>query len=249
MMKFLNNLKNKNKQWIAVVLLLALPQSFAQLAAGQNSKKHSKACFTQGLIIQNNIVWESCGGYGISQLKKWDIETGKVIKRKRLDKKYFAEGLTEFNGDIYVLTWQAQKAFKVDKDTLEITQEFKYKGQGWGLTHDGSHLIMSNGSSTLQFLNPKTFEVIKTVQVQINGSAINYLNELEWIDGKIWANIFQTDYIVVIDPQSGNVVDKYHLPNLLIDYIQKPGVLNGIAYDETTKKTWVTGKNWPLIFE
>lgn len=225
----------------------------AQLLDNQSQKrtseKHSSACFTQGLVIQNNIVWESCGGYGKSQLKKWNLETGEVISRNRLDKKYFAEGLTEFNGDIYVLTWQAQKAFKVDKDTLEITKEFAYKGQGWGLTHDGENLIMSNGSNVIQYLNPETFEVLKTIKVKLKDAEIHYLNELEWIDGKIWANVFQTDYIVIIDPNSGEVVNKHYLPKLLGENISKPGVLNGVAYDKATKKTWVTGKNWPLIFE
>lgn len=238
-----------SKLLIVITLLLTIAQVNAQSVSSHNSKKHSSACFTQGLIIQDNIVWESCGGFGVSQLKKWDLQTGKVISRNRLEKKYFSEGLTVFNGDIYVLTWQAQVAFKVDKDTLEITKEFNYKGQGWGLTQNGNHLIMSNGSNVLQFLNPETFEVINTINVKLNGSDIHYLNELEWIDGKIWANIYQTDYIVVIDPDSGEVVNKYHLPHLLKDNIKKPGVLNGIAYDKATQKTWVTGKNWPLLFE
>ena len=237
------------KSLIFILLMLSVFQLNAQTVANNNSKKHSKACFTQGLIIHDNIVWESCGGFGISQLKKWDLETGKVLSRNRLDRKYFSEGLTELNGDIYVLTWQSQTAFKVDKETLEIKQEFKYKGEGWGLTQDGSHLIMSNGSNLIQFINPETFAVVKTIKAHINGSALHYLNELEWIDGKIWANVYQTDYIVVIDPISGEVVNKYHLPNLLKDHIKKPGVLNGIAFDKITKKTWVTGKNWPLLFE
>ena len=239
----------KSKLPIATVFIFFVAQINAQSITSPNSKKHSTACFTQGLVIHENIVWESCGGFGVSQLKKWNLETGEVISRNRLDKKYFAEGLTELNGDIYVLTWKAQKAFKVDKDTLEITKEFQYKGEGWGITQDGTNLIMSNGSNVLQFINPETFEVIKTIKVTVGGSDLPYLNELEWIDGKIWANVFQTDYIVVIDPTSGVVVNKYHLPNLLKDTIKKPGVLNGIAYDKATKKTWVTGKNWPLLFE
>ena len=234
---------------ITAILLLFAVHLSAQSLNNKISKNHSAACFTQGLVIHENIVWESCGGYGVSQLKKWDLETGKVISRNIMDRKYFAEGLTEFKGDIYLLTWKAQKAFKVDKDTLEITQEFQYKGQGWGLTHDGNNLIMSNGSNLLQFIDPETFAVIKTIKVTVGGSDLPYLNELEWIDGKIWANVFQTDYIVVIDPESGKVVNKYHLPDLLPSEIKKPGVLNGIAYDKATKKTWVTGKNWPLLFE
>ena len=240
---------NQTKQLMITILLLSILNVHAQTLVTHESKKHSKACFTQGLVIHDNIVWESCGGFGVSQLKKWNLHTGKVIARNRIDRKYFAEGLTELNGEIYVLTWQSQKAFKVDKDTLEITKEFNYKGEGWGLTQDGKHLIMSNGSNVLQFINPQTFEVLKSIEVRLNGSAIHYLNELEWIDGKIWANVYQTDYIVEIDPITGNVVNKHHLPNLLKDYITKPGVLNGIAYDKATKKTWITGKNWPLLFE
>jgi len=239
----------KSKLLIVIILLFSFIETHAQSLLTPNSKKHSTACFTQGLIIQDNIVWESCGGFGVSQIKKWNLLTGKIIKRKRMDRKYFSEGLTEFNGDLYVLTWQSQIAFKLDKDTLEITKEFKYKGEGWGLTHDDKHLIMSNGTNVIQFLNPETFEVVKTIEAKLKGSAIHYLNELEWIEGKIWANVYQTDYIVEIDPTTGNVVNKHHLPNLLKDHIKKPGVLNGIAHDKATNKTWVTGKKWPLIFE
>lgn len=245
----MNQLIQNSNFMIMIILLLTAVQSHAQLLSTPNSQKHSTACFTQGLIIEDNIVWESCGGFGVSQLKKWNLLTGKVISRNRLDKNYFAEGLTEINGDLYVLTWQSKTAFKVDKETLEITKTFHYKGEGWGLTQDGKYLIMSNGSNVLQFINPESFKVVKSIKVTLNGSDIHYLNELEWIDGKIWANVYQTDYIVEIDPITGNVVNKHHLPNLLKGNIKKPGVLNGIAHDKVSQKTWVTGKKWPLMFE
>lgn len=230
-------------------LIFANSLSCAQSVLEYNSRKHSTACFTQGLIIKNNTVWESCGGYGKSQLKQWNLETGKLIKRTRFDKKYFAEGLTELNGKLYMLTWQEGVAFEIDPNTLKTIKQHKYAGQGWGLTNNGQQLIMSNGSDALQFINPITFKIESKIHVKINGVSINNLNELEYIDGKIWANVFQTDYIIVIDPKTGSVNKNYYLPNLLNGNKPKPGVLNGIAYDLEHNKIWVTGKNWPLLFE
>lgn len=234
---------------LSLLLLGFSALSFAQMLEEKQTKKHFDAVFTQGLIIQDNIVWESSGLYGKSLLTKWNLETGKVIKQRKFDKKYFAEGLTELNGKLYMITWREQTAFEIDKETLETLKIFNYVGEGWGLTDDNKQLIMSNGTSTIQFINPETFKVDKTINVHINGSPLNRLNELEFIDGKIWANVYQTDYIVVIDPSTGAVTNNHHLPNLLKNYMRKPGVLNGIAYDEVTKKTWVTGKKWPSLFE
>jgi glutamine cyclotransferase len=221
----------------------------AQLLGELNSKKHFAAVYTQGLIINDNMVWESSGLYGQSMITQWDLDTGKVIKQKKLDKKYFAEGLTELNGKLFLLTWKAGVAFEIDKQTLEITDKHYYKGEGWGLTTDGKQLIMSNGTDSIQFLDPETFEVERIIRVHMDRVLIYKLNELEWIDGMIWANVYTTDYIVVIDPKTGSVSNKFYLPQLLGDKGKNSGVLNGIAYDKVTKKIWVTGKNWPLLFQ
>lgn len=220
--------------------------AFSQVTPEQ--RKHSTGCFTQGLIIKDNIAWESCGLYGKSQLKKWNLQTGKVINRTRFDNKYFAEGLTLFNNHLFMLTWKSGIAFEIDPITLKTIKKHSYEGQGWGLTTDGKQLIMSNGSNVLQFINPQTFKVEKSIKVNFDKSPVNHLNELEFIDGEVWANVYQTDVIVIINPETGNVIKKHHLPNLLSNNIRKPGVLNGIAHDVIHNKTWVTGKNWPFIF-
>ncbi len=211
------------------------------------SVPHFEPVFTQGLIIEDNIVWESSGLYGKSLLTQWDLTTGKILQQKKIDKKYFAEGLTELNDKLYMLTWRAGIAFEFDKNSLTIIKKHHYTGEGWGLTTDGQQLIMSNGSEVIQFINPDTFKVQRSIQVHSGQSVIRNINELEWINGKIWANVYQTDYIIVIDPETGLIEENFHLPNLLAG--KKPGVLNGIAYDPKQHKIWVTGKNWPSLFE
>ncbi|MBL4772869.1 MAG: glutaminyl-peptide cyclotransferase [Alcanivoracaceae bacterium] len=213
------------------------------------SKPHFANVFTQGLIINDNIVWESSGLYGRSLLTKWDLNTGKILKQKKIEAKYFAEGLTELSGHLFMLTWKKGIAFEIDKETLQTIKTHHYQGEGWGLTTNGRQLIMSNGTDSLQFINPQSFKVERVVRVHLDKTFIYNLNELEWINGMVWANVYQTDYIVVIDPATGLVTNKYHLPHLLKGWGKKPGVLNGIAYDKVQNKIWVTGKNWPLLFE
>jgi len=229
-------------------LLLGSITAHGQLLDSEKIKKHYANAFTQGLIIQDNIVWESSGLYGKSSLTKWDLNTGKVIKQKKLADEYFAEGLTEHNGKLYLVTWQEKTAFKIDKETLKTIQTFSYQGEGWGLTSNGEHIIMSNGTDLIQFINADDFKTVKTIKVHIKGKPLMHLNELEFIKGYIWANVWRTDYIVVIDPDTGAVVKSHHLPNLLKNYMRKPGVLNGIAFDKVTNKIWVTGKKWPSLF-
>ncbi len=233
---------------LSFLLLLSTFVAHAQLLNSEKVKKHFDNVFTQGLIIQDNIVWESSGLYGESLLTKWDLNTGKIIKQRKFDEKYFAEGLTEHNGTLYMITWREKTAFEFDKKTLETLRTFDYQGEGWGLTSDGQYIIMSNGTDLIQFKSAEDFKTKKTIKVHINGKPLMYLNELEYIDGYIWANVWQTDYIVVIDPNTGAVVKNYHLPNLLKNYMRKPGVLNGIAFDKETKHIWVTGKKWPSLF-
>jgi glutamine cyclotransferase len=230
------------------LLLTSVFSVYAQPLKNRESIPHFTKCYTQGLIIEDGTVWESCGKFGESHLIHWNLATQKIIKQVKFDDKYFAEGLTKLNGKLYMLTWRAGVAFEIDPDSLDTLKTFQYEGQGWGLTQNGKLLVLSNGSDILQFINPQTFKVEHKINVTINDKPVHQLNELEWIDGKIYANVFQTDYIVVIDPKTGVITDKHHLPNLLKNSFRKPGVLNGIAYDEVTKKTWITGKNWPLMF-
>ena len=247
-MVFLWNQFMRNILKIAhIILLLMACHVQSQMLKKPNSVAHFAPVFTQGLIIQDNIVWESSGLYGKSLLTQWDLRTGEVLKQKKIDKKYFAEGLTELNDKLYMLTWQAGIAFEIDKGSLETLKKHRYTGQGWGLTTDGQHLIMSNGSDVIQYINPDNFKTEKSIQVHTGQSPIRHLNELEWINGKIWANVYQTDYIIVINPETGEVEEEFYLPNLLSG--KKPGVLNGIAYDPVQHKIWVTGKNWPSLFE
>lgn len=227
--------------------LLAFSLNAQQLLNEPNAKLHFAPVFTQGLIINNNIIWESSGLYTKSMLTKWNLRTGKVLKQRKFKDKYFAEGLTELNGFLYMLTWKEGVAFKMNPETLETIDTFKFTGEGWGLTSNTTHLIMSNGSAELLFINPQNFKVEKTISAHVDDIKINKLNELEWINGQIWANVYQTDYIVVIDPETGSISKTYHLPDLLKNKA-KPGVLNGIAYDKVTKKIWLTGKKWPLLF-
>lgn len=230
-------------------LFLGVSLTLAQPLKERTSLPHFSKCYTQGLIIQDGLVWESCGQFGESQLIHWELATQKVIKQVKFDDKYFAEGLTEINDKLFMLTWRAGIAFEIDSKTLKTIKTHQYTGEGWGLTTDGKQLIMSNGSDVLQFINPDDFSVEHSVKVSINGKPVNMLNELEWIEGKIYANVYQTDYIVVIDPKTGHITNKHHLPKLLKNVFRKPGVLNGIAYDKATKKIWITGKNWPKMFE
>ncbi len=232
---------------LIVSLLMSLATN-AQKIIERDTVEHFSECFTQGLEIKDNIVWESCGGYGKSKIFQWDLKSKKVLKQMPLEAKYFAEGLTQLNDSLFLITWKAGIALELDPKTLQVKRNHRYKGQGWGLTNNNKQLIMSNGSNKIQFIDPINFKVTKTIEVSINGTPIPNLNELEYINGKIWANVYQSNYIVIIDPETGTIENNYHLPNLLKNNIKKPGVLNGIAYDEVLDKIWVTGKNWPLLF-
>jgi len=247
-----NKSRTQMQTILKLIFIFSLAIAFAvdaQPLKERMSLPHFSKCYTQGLIIIDKQVWESCGQFGESHLIHWELDTQNIIKQVKFDDKYFAEGLTKLDGKLFMLTWRAGVAFEINPQTLETIKFHKYAGEGWGLTTDGKQLIMSNGSDILQFIDPETFTVKHSVKVTIDGKPVHRLNELEWIDDKIYANVFQTDYIVIIDPKTGIITNKHHLPNLLKNVFRKPGVLNGIAYDKSTKKTWVTGKNWPLMFE
>jgi glutaminyl-peptide cyclotransferase len=217
----------------------------------KNSWPHDRQAYTQGLIFLDGILWESTGQYGSSSLRKVELKTGKVIKQIAVPPKYFAEGMTVFNNKVFQLTWQEQKGFIYDPETFQRQGEFAYNGEGWGLTHDGHSLIMSDGTHQIRFLNPSTLQTTRTISVFDAGEPVEKLNELEYIDGEIYANIWQTDRIVRIEPKSGKILGWIDLTGLLKTKDRSGGedVLNGIAYDEAGKRLFVTGKMWPKLFE
>ncbi|HEV2798949.1 MAG TPA: glutaminyl-peptide cyclotransferase [Pyrinomonadaceae bacterium] len=217
----------------------------------KNSWPHDRRAYTQGLIFLDGILWESTGQYGASTLRKVELKTGKVIKQISVPRNYFAEGMTVFHNKVFQLTWQEGKGFIYDPATFQKQGEFSYTGEGWGLTHDGQSLIMSDGTDRIRFLDPNTLQTTRTIDVTDRGVPVDQLNELEYIDGEIYANVYQTDRIARIEPKTGRVLAWIDLTGLLQMKDRNGGedVLNGIAYDEKDKRLFVTGKLWPKLFE
>lgn len=212
---------------------------------------HDRDAFTQGLIFLNGEWIESTGLNGHSTLREVEFASGRVVKQVRVPAEYFAEGMTVLGGKIYQLTWQAHKGFVYDLKTFALEKEFSYTGEGWGLTTDGKSLILSDGTDQIRFLDPATFAVTRTISVTSEGSPLRLLNELEFIKGEIYANIWQSQSIARIDPASGRVLGIINFYGLLPDADRTPetDVLNGIAYDAATDRLFVTGKKWPKLFE
>ena len=212
---------------------------------------HLRTSYTQGLQFVDGELWEGTGEYGRSQLLRTDLASGKVLQSKKLSKEEFGEGITVLGDKIYQLTWLNGKLHIYDKATLRHLATHTYKGEGWGLTSDGEKLYMSDGTNYIRVLSPETLAQERRFGVTLRGESLQYLNELEWIDGKIWANVYTTDHIVIINPENGVVEGIINLSGILPekerDY--KTDVLNGIAYDKATKRIFVTGKNWSKLFE
>lgn len=211
------------------------------------TKEHDRRIFTQGLVLKGKVLTESSGLYGKSFLTQYDVETGAVERRIDLPREYFAEGITEFNGHFYLLTWQAGLALVLDARSLRQIATQPYTGEGWGLTHNGEHLIMSNGSDTLSLRKAVDFSVVNTLKVKDGDRPVHQLNELEFAEDLIWANVWQEPVILAIDPQTGNVKGAADLSELVRPNNTHPGksVLNGIAYDPEQRAFWITGKWWP----
>ena len=213
---------------------------------------HDPAAFTQGLVYLDGIFYEGTGRYGHSSLRKVDPATGAVLQQHNLAAEFFGEGIAVVENSIYQLTWQNGTGFIYDKESFNERQRFQYTTEGWGLTFDGHHLIQSDGSATLYFLDPATLREVRRVDVTAAGEPVVRLNELEYIDGRVLANIWQTDYIVQIDPAHGAVEGVIDLTGLL-EYApplqSAVDVLNGIAYDHESQRLFVTGKLWPALFE
>ncbi|HUO15752.1 MAG TPA: glutaminyl-peptide cyclotransferase [Verrucomicrobiae bacterium] len=217
-----------------------------------NVYPHDPHAFTQGLIYVDGHLYESTGEYGTSSLRMEDLQTGKVLQRHDLPAEYFGEGLTDWGSTLIQLTWKAHKAFVYDRFSFTVLRTFEFAGEGWGLTHDDTQLILSNGSSTLQFLDPKTFRVTRRLKVtDENGRAVDSLNELEYIRGEIYANIWHRDEIARISPRTGKVVGWIDLSGIIDkrELASPEAVLNGIAYDKAGDRLFVTGKLWPKLFE
>ena len=213
------------------------------------SYPHDPGAFTQGLLFRDGFLYEGTGLNGQSSIRKVRLETGEVLQVKRLERHHFGEGIAIWNDSLIQLTWQTGIAFVYDRNTFERTGTFSYKGEGWGLTHDGTNLVMSDGSPQLRFLDPKTFREVRRITVRDGGLPVSQLNELEYVRGEIFANVWQTERIARIAPATGQVKGWIDLRGLLA-----PGdaagadVLNGIAYDEAGDRLFVTGKLWPRLF-
>jgi glutamine cyclotransferase len=216
-----------------------------------NTFPHDPEAFTQGLVFHEGALVESTGLERHSTLRRVELQTGKVLQRVDVPRDFFAEGLTLFNGKIYQLTWKGEKGFVYDPQTFEKTGEFTYTGEGWGLTHDADSLILSDGSDKLRFIDPNNYQVRRTVSVKDGGRPVISLNELEYVKGEVYANVWHRNLIARIDPQTGRVKGWIDLSGLLKpgDVTDEEAVLNGIAYDESSDRLFVTGKLWPKLFE
>lgn len=225
-----------------------------------NTFKHDPQAFTQGLVFHNGFLYESTGQHGKSTLRKVRLEDGDAVKKRKLNEDYFAEGLTIFNDKLYQLTWQENTCFVYDLNSFDLTGELKYIGEGWGLTNDGTNLIMSDGSHIIRFINPSNFQNVRTITVTHEGKPLYRLNELEYVKGEIWANIWHSEdpqvlgkpnTIARIDPNTGKIVGWIDLNGISPEDVARneENTLNGIAYDAASDRIFVTGKQWKKLFE
>ena len=243
-------------------LRVALPLILALLCCGCSARvkqykievvkeyPHDTGSYTQGLFFHDGHFYESTGQFGESTFREVELETGKALSRMNFQPKYFAEGSVMLDGKLFILTWLNKVAFVYDAATLDYQQTYSYPREGWGLTTDGKSLIASDGSARLYFLTPE-FKQERSVTVTMDGRPVRYLNELEYIDGKVWANVYTTDLIVIINPEDGKVEARIDCSGLLPNKLRSPNtdVLNGIARDPDTGKIYLTGKYWPRLYE
>lgn len=241
-----------------LVLLLLLAASLAAAQEPQlygyrvvNTYPHEITAFTQGLIYREGELWEGTGKNGLSRLARIDLESGERKQTVQLADRYFGEGIEMIGDRIYQLTWRAHMVFVYDQENLEQLETHYNAREGWGLAFDGEHLILSDGSASLQFIDPEGFVPVREIEVTVRGQPLNLLNELEYIDGEIWANVWQTDFIVRIDPASGMVNSIVDLTGLQArtELGSSEAVLNGIAWDSENRRLFVTGKHWANLFE
>ena len=212
---------------------------------------HLTTSYTQGLQFENGVMWEGTGQHGLSRLQRLNLSTGSADVVAELPEKDFGEGITLLGDKIYQLTWTSNTAYVYDRNTGRRIKTLRYSGEGWGLTTDGEKLYMTDGTARLSTIDPETFRRISSVTVTYKGNPVQLLNELEWIEGRIWANVYTTDKIVIINPATGVVEGLINLEGLLPESERTPStdVLNGIAYDSVGKRIFVTGNNWSRLFE
>lgn len=215
-----------------------------------NTYPHDGSAFTEGLVYESGFFCESTGRFNESSLRKVDLQTGEIIKMHKLDESYFGEGITLYDNKIFQLTWKTNVGFIYDKDSFNLINKFYYNTEGWGITHNDEHLIMSDGTDEIYFLNPKNFKRVYSIRVHDEFRPITRINELEFIQGEIYANVWRSDKIARICPHSGRVTGWIDLKGLLSPKEYKNvGTLNGITYDKQNNRIFVTGKMWPKIFE
>jgi glutamine cyclotransferase len=239
---------------LMAMMLLCLAPLAAQKKYGYkvvHSYPHDNTAYTQGLFFHNGILYESTGLYGQSSIRKVNIERGEIIDSKPLERRYFGEGAAMLNGLLYQLTWREGLCFVYDAQTLALQYQLRYAGEGWGLTTDGKQMIMSDGSHTIRFLSPQTFKEERQINVRSSTGYVSQLNELEMVEGELWANIYTTNFIARIDTATGKVLGMIDLTGILPTPLRTrtTDVLNGIAYDATHKRIFVTGKNWKQLYE
>lgn len=250
-------------KWLAAALLASLAvglATWAQLGAERGptvagfkvlgAYPHDPNAFTQGLAIDSGQLYEGTGLYGASAVRRVDLASGRPEKQRALNSRYFGEGIAILDGLLFQITWQNGVVVVYDLESFEVVRTMQYSGEGWGLTHDGKTLIMSDGSATIRFRDPQTFAVQREIEVRDDVRPVERLNELEYVDSEIWANIWYDDRIVRIEPASGKVLGYIDLGTLYPKNARSSeAVLNGIAYDKTAKRLFVTGKNWPQLYE
>ena len=213
---------------------------------------HDTSAYTEGLFYKDGLLYESTGEKGASSVRKVQLETGKVLQQHQVPAQYFGEGIIDWKNELIQLTWQSQTGFVYGLEDFKLRRTFSYPGEGWALTRDGTHLYMSDGSSVLRILDPDTLTATGSIMVTADGVPVTNLNELEWVDGEIYANIWLTNRIARIDPATGHVVGWIDLTGLFdVSSLPVPGndVLNGIAWDAQHRRLFVTGKHWPKLFE
>lgn len=243
------------KYLIITALILVLPSCGDDEVKYYNYKleevlPHDRGAYTQGLFFDGDRLFESTGQYGESSLREVDLKSGEVLRQIDLDSTYFAEGSCNIGDDIFLLTWMERKLFVYNKSDFSLKYTFPLNREGWGVTTDGKKLYMSDGSANLYVVDPKTITDEKVLRVTLNGKPVPYINELEWIEGDIWANVYGDNAIVIINPNNGKVKGVIDCSSMLPNNLRssETDVLNGIAYHNETKLIYVTGKLWPRLY-
>jgi glutamine cyclotransferase len=244
------------RQTFLIVALVALPAAQAAVPVYSyelvKTYPHDTQAFTEGLFYLNGFLYESTGLERQSSIRKVKLETGEVLQKIDIQPQYFGEGIVNWKNRLISLTWKSEVGFVYDLNTLKVQRHFAYKGEGWALTQDGKRLIMSDGTPDLRFLDPETLKETGRVTVTYDGKPVPQVNELEWVKGKIYANVWHTDMLIIVDPTRGDITAVVDLTGLMPTSQRPPGpdsVLNGIAYDAVHDRLFVTGKNWPKLFE